>query len=217
MTSEVKKAPRFFVRLRNNIRRRLIAGILVVVPLWLTYVALRYFFRALDGFFAPLLQKWVGFSIPGSGFLLLVLFLYLIGMVTANILGRSLIHFGEAILGRIPFVKNIYQAAKQLIHTISLSGTMGFKRVVLVEYPRRGLRVIAFLTNFIDDQGTGKRSAVVFIPTTPNPTSGVLEMVPEDELIETNLSVEEGIKMVISGGIVAPSNYTSRPPNQKAT
>lgn len=198
------------VRVRNTIRRRLIAGVLVVVPLWLTYVALKFFFRALDGFFAPLVRRWFGVSIPGLGFVLLVLFIYLIGMITANILGRSLVHFGEAILIRIPFVKNVYQAAKQLVQTISLSRTFGFKRVVLVEYPRSGLLAVGFVTNSVEDKGSGKRFSIVFIPTTPNPTSGVFEIVPEDEVIEADLTIEDGIKMVISGGILTPENFMVR-------
>jgi len=201
------KRPSYFVRVGHSIRSRFIAGLLVVTPLWLTYVALRFFFRTLDSFFAPLIRKSFGFSIPGLGFLLLVGFIYLIGMITSNILGRSLFHFWESILHRIPLVRNIYQGAKQLIHTISISKTSGFKRVVLVEYPRSGLYAVGFVTNSVEDKTSGKQFVVVFIPTTPNPTSGVFEMVPENEIIETNLTVEDGIKMVISGGLVTPPNF----------
>ena len=197
------------IRIQNTVRRRLIAGLLVVVPLWVTYVALKYFFRLLDGFFAPLIKRLVGLSIPGLGFLLLIVFVYLVGMVATNILGRALVRFGESLLHRIPIVKNIYQAAKQLVHTLSISKTLGFKRVVLVEYPRQGLRAIAFVTNSITDERTKKRYDVVFIPTTPNPTSGVFELVPEGELTDTTLTIEEGIKMVISGGLVVPKQFST--------
>lgn len=208
MESEMSNKPSsLWIRIIDSIRNQFLAGLLVVAPLWLTYVALKFFFRLLDGFFAPLIHHWIGVSIPGLGFILLFIFLYLIGMITSNILGRSLYHFWEAILNRIPFVKNIYQAAKQLIHTLSLPKTKGFKRVVLVEYPRTGLFAVGFVTNFIEDKRNARQFAIVFIPTTPNPTSGVFEMVPQAELIETNLTVEEGIKMVISGGLVAPGNF----------
>src|SRR3989338_6003956 len=90
------------IRIQNTVRRRLIAGLLVVVPLWVTYVALKYFFRLLDGFFAPLIKRLVGLSIPGLGFLLLIVFVYLVGMVATNILGRALVRFGESLLHRIP-------------------------------------------------------------------------------------------------------------------
>ena len=201
------KRPSYFAHVGQSIRRRFIAGLLVVTPLWLTYVALRFFFRTLDGFFAPLIRKSFGFSIPGLGFLLLLAFIYLIGMITSNILGRSLVHFWESILHRIPLVKNIYQGAKQLIHTISLSKTAGFKRVVLVEYPRQGLLALGFVTNTVQDSVNGKRFVIVFIPHTPNPTSGMFEIVQENEITETGLTVEEGIKMVISGGLITPSNF----------
>lgn len=200
----------FFVRLQTSLRHRFIAGLLVVVPLWLTYIALRFFFRILDGFFAPLVKRSFGFSVPGLGFILLLAFIYLIGMITSNILGRSLVHFWESILTRIPFVKNIYHGAKQLIHTLSLSKNSGFKRVVFVEFPRPGLLAIGFVTSSVQDQANGKRLIGVFIPHTPSPTSGMLEFVPESDIIETRLTIEEGIKMVISGGIVSPPTLAFR-------
>ncbi len=210
MESNTEPRPSYFARATNSVRRRFLAGLLVVAPLWLTYIALKFFFRTLDGFFAPLIKHSFGFSIPGLGFILLIAFIYLIGMITSNILGRSLFHFWESILHRIPFVKNIYQGAKQLIHTVSLSKSTAFKRVVLVEYPRQGMLALGFVTNSIQNEITGKRSVIVFIPHTPSPTSGMFEIVSENEIIETDLTVEEGIKMVISGGLVTPAHFALR-------
>ena len=198
-----------WVRIGHSIRHQLINGLLVAIPLWLTYVALKFFFGLLDGFFAPLIRRSLGFSIPGLGFVLLLIFLYLIGMVMSNILGRSLFQFWENILDRIPLVKNIYQGAKQLIQTISLSKTFGFKKVVLIEYPRPGLRAIGFVTNTFEDKGNHKRYTVVFIPSPPNPINGLFEIVPENEIIETNLSIEEAIKMVVSAGMLMPAHFAS--------
>ncbi len=197
----------FSVKIRHIIQRRLIAGLLVVVPLWLTYIALKFFFFLLDGFFAPIVRRIFGFSIPGLGFLLLVAFIYLIGMITTNIIGKSLIHLGESLLNRIPLVKNIYQGAKQLMHTISMSKTMGFKRVVLIEYPRNGLYAVGFVTNLVEDKRTSRKFIVVFLPTPPNPVNGMFEIVPEEQVIETNLTIEDGIKMVMSAGMITPSNF----------
>ena len=196
-----------FDKIRHTFQRRLIAGLLVLVPLWLTYIALKFFFFLLDGLFAPIVISIFGFSIPGLGFLLLVTFVYLIGMVTTNMIGKSLIHLGESILARIPLVKNIYQAAKQLMQTLSMSKTMGFKRVVLVEYPRNGLLGVGFVTNQVEDKRTGKKFTIVFLPTPPNPFNGVFEVVPDDQVIETTISIEEGIKMVMSAGILTPANF----------
>ena len=195
----------FWIRIRHRVQSRLIAGLLVVVPLWLTYVALKFFFVTLDGFLAPWVERWFGFRFPGFGFVLLFIFIYVIGMVTTNILGRSFVRFGEAILSRIPLVKNIYQGAKQLIHTISLSKTLGFKRVVFIEYPRVGLLAVGFVTNSIVDEKSGKQFTIVFIPTPPNPINGIFEIVPDEDVTETNLTIEEGIKMVISAGMIRPS------------
>ncbi|MBI4372345.1 MAG: DUF502 domain-containing protein [Candidatus Omnitrophica bacterium] len=207
--SKSLKAP-LFLRLRHNIQGKLIAGLLLVVPLWLTYVALKFTFVTLDGFFGDPIRRWLGFSIPGLGFILLLIFLYLIGAVTTNILGRSLVHFWESILNRIPFVKNIYQGAKQLIHTISLSKTFGFKRVVFIEYPRLGSWAVGFVTNSVEDKGSGKRLAIIFLPSPPNPVNGMFVLVPEQDLIETNLTIEDGIKMVVSAGMVMPPTLATR-------
>ena len=208
--SSEKKDKSFLIEIRNSLKRRLLTGLLVVVPLWLTYFALKFFFRTLDSFFAPLLKRFFGMSIPGLGFILLVAFIYLVGMITANIIGKSILQFGESLLNRIPFVKNIYQAAKQLVQTVSFSRSMGFKRVVLVEYPRKGLWAVGFVTNSIELEKEKKRFDVVFIPTTPNPTSGFIEMIPEGEAVEINLTIEEGLKMVISGGLVSPKQIATR-------
>lgn len=197
----------FFFKARHVVQRRLIAGLLVVVPLWLTYVALKFFFFLLDGIFAPIVRRAFGFSIPGLGFLLLIAFIYLIGMVATNMIGKSLIKIGESILNQIPLVKNIYQGAKQLIQTMSLSKTMGFKRVVLIEYPRNGLFAVGFVTNYVEDKRNGKKFIIVFIPTPPNPINGIFEIVPEEQVIETNITIEDGIKMVMSAGILTPPNF----------
>ena len=193
--------------LYQQIKRRLLAGIFFIVPLWLTFMALRFIFLWLDGIFAPLATRLLGFSIPGLGFVLLLIFLYLVGLIAANILGHSIVRFWEAILNRIPFVRNIYQWAKQLIQTISASKGMGFKRVVLIEYPRKNFFAIAFVTNSVQDKQSGKRYTIVFIPSPPNPINGFFGMLVEEEIIETDLSIEEGIKMVISGGLVTPEQF----------
>ncbi|MBI4394909.1 MAG: DUF502 domain-containing protein [Candidatus Omnitrophica bacterium] len=209
---ETKNQPtktQFILRMRQNVQGKLIAGLLIVVPLWLTYVALKFLFFTLDGFFGPLITRSIGFAIPGLGFILLLIFLYLIGAVTTNILGRSLVHFWESVLERIPLVKNIYHGAKQLIQTISLSKTFGFKRVVFIEYPRLGSWAIGFLTNSVEDKGSGKHLAIIFLPSPPNPINGMFVMIPEQDVIETNLTIEDGIKMVVSAGMVMPPLLTT--------
>jgi uncharacterized membrane protein len=208
MTAEKSSKPSLFIRIARHARGRLVAGLLVVVPLWLTYVALNFFFKKLDSIFAPVVDKWLGISFPGLGFIFLFAFLYLIGVIATNIVGRSLINFGESIVNRIPLVKNLYQATKQLLQSISFSRGMGFKKVVFIEYPRAGLKALAFVTNtIVDEREKDQRYLTVFIPTTPNPTSGVFELVPESQAMPANMTIEEGIKMVISGGLMIPQTF----------
>lgn len=203
--SEPNKSSHIFIF--QQIRRRLIAGLFFIVPLWLTFLALKFVFSWLDGIFAPLTARVLGFSVPGLGFAALLVFLYLVGLIATNILGHSIVRFWEAILSRIPFVRNIYQWAKQLIQTISASKGMGFKRVVLIEYPRKSFFALAFVTNSVQDKRSGKRYTIVFIPSPPNPVNGFFGMLADEEIIETDLTIEEGVKMIISGGLVTPEQF----------
>lgn len=190
-------------RMGGNIRSRILTGILVVVPLGVTVLVLRFFFNMVDGMLQPTLKAALGHTIPGLGLLLTVILLYGIGLFASWVLGRRLIHWGEAILKRIPLVKNIYAAAKQVVETLSLPKSQAFKRVVLIEFPRPGMWVVAFVTGEVYNSD-GKKLIKLFVPTTPNPTSGYLELVPEDQVRGTNMSVEDGIKMLVSGGILSP-------------
>lgn len=190
-------------RIGRNIRARILTGILVVVPLGLTVLVLRFFFNMVDGILQPALKTAFGRAMPGLGLLLTVILLYGIGLLASWVLGRRLIHWGESLLKRIPLVKNVYTAAKQVVETLSLPKGQAFKRVVLIEFPRPGLWVVGFVTGEVYNSD-GQKLIKLFIPTTPNPTSGYLELVPEDQVRETTLTVEEGIKMLVSGGIISP-------------
>jgi len=187
----------------SNIRSRILTGILVVVPLGITLWILWFFFRLVDRILQPVLEATLGYRIPGLGFILTLILLYGIGLFASWVLGRRLIHLGESLLKRIPLVKSIYTSAKKVIEVLSLPKSQAFKRVVLIEYPRKGLWVPAFVTGELYDQN-GRKFLRVYVPTTPNPTSGMLEIVPEDEVFETNISVEDGVKMIVSGGILSP-------------
>ncbi len=191
-------------RIGRNIRSRILTGILVVVPLGVTILVLRFFFNMVDGILQPALKTALGYTIPGLGLILTGVLLYGIGLFASWVLGRRLIHWGESLLKRIPLVKNIYTAAKQVVETLSLPQKQAFKRVILVEFPRPGMWVVAFVTGEVYNNTDGKKLIKLFIPTAPNPTSGYLELVPEDQVKETNMSVEDGIKMIVSGGILSP-------------
>lgn len=190
-------------RIGRNIRARILTGILVVVPVGITLWILWFFFRLVDGMLQPAVQKAIGRTIPGSGLILTVILLYGIGLFASWVLGRRLIHWGESILRRIPLVKNIYTAVKQVVEALSRPKGQAFKRVVLIEFPRPGLWAVALVTGEIYNS-EGKKLLKLFIPTALNLASGSLELVPEEQVRETNMSIEEGIKMVVSGGILSP-------------
>lgn len=196
-----------------TLRKYLIAGLLVWLPLAATVVLIRLVIGLLDGIvlllppeFRP--QALLGFSIPGMGLFLAIVILLFTGMLAANLVGRRLVALWEAILGRIPLVRTIYNAVKQISATILDSEGKSFRKVVLVEYPKDGIWSIGFLTNrevTVETGASGEMMTAVFIPTTPNPTSGFIVLFPTDEVHELDMSVEDGIKFVISMGVIVPA------------
>lgn len=200
----------------KHLRARLVSGLLVLVPLAITLFILNFILSFLTSFVRPLLRPWVGelpeYVLTLVALLATVTIIYLFGLITNHILGRRAIHWGERLLLRLPIVKSIYSASKQVVDTFSSSTKEAFQAVVLVEFPRRGSLAVGFITgSLLDPQG--KTLYRVFIATTPNPTSGFLIIFPEDDVTFTDISVEEGIKMVVSGGMLSPKQYqaVSRP------
>ena len=136
-----------------------------------------------------------------------------VGFLTAGLIGRYIIKLGERIIQRLPIIRSVYGALKQIFESVLASSSESFREVVLVEYPRRGIWAIAFITGITKEEVqniTDNEMVNIFLPTTPNPTSGFLLFVPKDELIQLNMTVEEGIKMVISGGIVTPKDKNAK-------
>jgi uncharacterized membrane protein len=196
-------------KIELHIRSRVISGVLVIIPLWITYLVLKMLFRAMASVLVPLLDDLplpIEISDQVLALIAVIIFLvsvYLIGVVTAFVIGRRLVAVGERMIMRIPVVKSIYSAAKQVVDTFSITDKTQFKSVVFLEFPRPGLYVVGFITGMLTDS-TGRRLFKVFVPHTPNPTGGFLELTTEDQLIHTNLSVEEGIKMIVSAGVISP-------------
>ncbi len=198
----------------STLRRWLVAGILVWAPLAITLWVINVLIGFMDKTILLLPEAYrpenlFGFNIPGLGAVLAVGVVLLTGALVANILGRSLVNFGERILDRIPLVRSIYSAVKQVIETFFSHDSRSFRKVLLVEYPRRDCWSIAFLSGDpvgeVQDK-TEKHVLTVFVPTAPNPTSGFVIMVPQDEIIELDMTVEEGFRMVISLGVVVPKS-----------
>ncbi len=199
----------------SYLRRYLIAGLLVWMPLGITILVARMLIRWLDGSIMLLPEAYrpenlVGFSIPGLGVLLSLAALLLTGVLVANFFGRRLVKLGEDVLARIPLVRSVYSGAKQLAETVFSDTGESFRKVVLVEFPRPGLWTIAFLTGTDIGEAqrkTGRDVVNVYVPTTPNPTGGYFVMVPREDLVELQMSVDDGLKMLMSMGAVVPGAY----------
>lgn len=193
----------------------LVAGILILIPVAVTVFILVQIFRFMDGIFAPVVSRVLGRAlgaeapvhIPGLGLLLTLLLILLIGWLSTNVAGRRLLRSGERVLLRLPVAKSIYGATKGILEALSKDQAEAFKRVVLVEYPKKDLFAIGFVTGGARWGRIDERLGdllLVFVPTTPNPTSGFLLLVPRGEAIDLPITVEEGVRMVVSGGILVP-------------
>lgn len=210
--------PRFTARLRAYF----FAGVLVTAPLAITFWLVWQVIAWIDRSIKPLIpahynpETYLPFSVPGIGLIVALVFLTLVGALTAGFVGRLVIRMSERILARMPVVRSIYGATKQIFETVLAQSSRAFRDVVLVEYPRRGMWAIGFITGTTEGEIQELTEDVVvnvFLPTTPNPTSGFLLFVPKSDLIYLSMSVEEGIKMVVSGGIVTPPDR--RPPEAR--
>ena len=194
------------------LKKYIIAGLLVWLPFAATVVIVKLLIDLLDKTILLLPPEWhpvalVGFSIPGFGIILALSILLLTGMLAANLFGRRFVEIWERILNKIPLVRSIYSSIKQISNTIFDPSGKSFRKVVMLQYPRKGVWSIGFLTN--DNVGdemsaVDDRLVAVFIPTTPNPTSGFIVMVRNDEITELDMSVEEGFKFIISIGVIIP-------------
>jgi len=197
-----------------RLRNYLLAGIIVTAPISITFFIVWQVVDFFDETASTLIpsrynpETYLPFSMPGLGFVLVLALITLVGWFTASLLGRSMMRFGERVLHRMPVVRSIYGTLKQIFETVLANSSRSFREVVLVEYPRRGLWAIAFVTGptrgEVGEVMGGEELVNVFLPTTPNPTSGFLLFVPRRDLVHLAMSIEEGMKMVISGGIVTP-------------
>ena len=200
---------------KRRIRNVFLAGLLITLPITLTVFILIFLFKSLDTL-SPVFTHWLillgapipeGYRIPFLGVVMTFIIVFLVGAVTTNIFGKKILNLWEGIVEKIPFVRRIYKGTKQVVSSFATMDTKSFTKVVLIEFPRRGAHAIAFVTG--ETKGelrrlTGDNHMKVFIPTTPNPTSGFIVFADPSEYTELNMTIEEGIKYVVSGGIVSP-------------
>ncbi len=193
------------MHLRVLLKRYFVTGLLVTLPIAGTYFVLSALLRALEGVLGELLRTHLeAHYYPGLGISVLLLGIFLVGLLTANVLGRWFVKLYERILKKLPVVRSVYSAIKSVVRTVSMQGQDNFKGVVLVEFPRRGTWLLAFVVNdtageISDNLGEGFLN--LFVPTSPNPTSGYLLFVSQDDVRYLDVSVEEAMKMIMSGGI----------------
>ena len=210
MTENDAKAPARKPGFLGRLRSWFLTGLLVTAPVLLTVYITWAAIELIDGQVASILpgfNKLVVANIPGAGLIIGLILITVIGAVAAGFLGRWLIGLGESILNRMPVVRTIYGASKQILETVISAQSDAFRDAVLVEYPRRGLWVIGFVTGGTKGEVAERMDGNmvnVFIPTTPNPTSGFLLFCPRNEVIYLDMSVEDAVKLVVSGGIVHP-------------
>lgn len=196
----------------KSIRSYLLAGLVVWLPILVTFVILRFIVDLLDQTMALLPRAYqpeqlIGFHLPGLGVVLSLLLLVITGLLATNFLGQRLVRWSESILARIPLVRSIYNAAKQVIHAIFATNSEAFRKVLLVEYPRKGMWSLAFQTGITTEEvnrHTGTEMLSIFVPTTPNPTSGFLMVIPKSDVIELSMTIDEALKFIISLGVMQP-------------
>ena len=212
---------RFFNWLKSIIRGYFLAGLLVILPLGAVIFVISAILRLMDRTLGVIPQKfhpeaYLPFKIPGLGLALFIAIVLVTGVLVKNYIGRRVVDFGEYMVSKIPLVRPLYGAVKQLILAIFGDAHDAFKRVVLVEYPRKGVYSLAFVTaktsGEIQEQMGGTKMISIFLPTTPNPTSGFFLVLPEEDTIPLSMSVEEAFKLLISGGVVEPGGNASQFP-----
>jgi uncharacterized membrane protein len=191
----------------THFKTRIASGLVVLIPLVITLAVIRFLFDFTSGILLPVIdpavEDWPALARAGLSLLILVVVVYLLGALATNIVGRRVLSIGEGVVLRLPFVKVVYSISKQVVAAFQGQGSQAFKAVVFVEFPQPGMRAVGFVTSRMTRED-GSVWNTVFVPTTPNPTTGFLQLIPQERLEQTGYTVEEGIKMVMSLGVLVP-------------
>lgn len=196
------------------LQRYLIAGLLIWTPILVTFFVIRFLIQMVDNSMAVLPKPWqpqhiIGIQVPGIGLVFALIIIFVTGLLATNFFGRRLVQLWDAFINRLPLIRTIYSSVKQVMDTVFSPTSNSFRRVLLVEYPRRGLWSIAFQTaeccQAVEDY-TGQTMVSIFLPTTPNPTSGFFMMLPEEQVVVIDMSVDQALRMIISLGVVQPKS-----------
>ena len=197
--------------LKNHFKNKLFTGILILTPLGITLLVLSFLFKTIDGWFAPIMKGVLGekYYRIGMGLLVTILLVYFAGLVVSNIIGRKLVGVGERVLTKIPLVREIYAPVKQFVQmTLTPSSNNAFKRAVVVKPVGASIRLVGFITGEVRENGNPVPLLSVFVPTTPNPTTGFLLLCDPAIVYETNMKAETAMKLIVSGGLVGSDDLT---------
>jgi uncharacterized membrane protein len=204
---------RYVFMLKTLLKRYFLTGLLVIIPIWGTILILKGLFVAVDGILGDLLVRLVpSHYVPGLGILALVVLIFSAGLFATNFMGRRIVKWWEDLLNRVPLVRGIYSTLKSVMDILSFSDHASYNRVVLIQFPKNGHYCIAFVTGVTkgEMQDLAQEPLIhVYVPTSPNPTSGYFLLVPEHEITSVDMSVEEAMKLIVSGGLCSPSTSLS--------
>ncbi|MEX5216555.1 MAG: DUF502 domain-containing protein [Nitrospira sp.] len=191
-----------------SLKRYFLTGLLVIIPIWGTILILKTLFVSLDGILGDVAARFItpGRYVPGLGIVALILLIFFTGLFAANVIGRHIVRQWEGILNRVPVVRGIYSTIKSMMDILSFAERESYRRVVLIQFPKNGHYCFAFVTGVTkgDMQDLNGALVHVYVPTSPNPTSGYFLLVPEADIIPVNISVEEAMKLIVSGGLYTP-------------
>jgi uncharacterized membrane protein len=196
----------------QHVKRYFVGGLLIMVPFIITFLVLRFLFDTVDGILAPLLHNLLGYYRTGLGLLTTLLIILLAGVLTRNLLGAQLYSIGDRLAARVPLIRMIYSGSKQLLESLARPNAGSFHEVALIEYPRQGLYSLCFVSkrSRIEINGVGREYCTCFVPSTPTPITGMTVVVPAEQVIAVDMSVEEGVKFFVSGGVVSPDLIKNR-------
>jgi uncharacterized membrane protein len=205
---EEKTVPAPKISFGRKIRNQFVAGLLVMIPLGATILILVWLFNSIDHILQPIINAVFGRHLPGVGFGVTIILIYLAGVIATNVIGHRLIKWGDSLLDKVPIFRLVYRSIRQILASFSVANNT-FMQVVMVDFPHKGMKAMAFVTNEITGQD-GKKSYTILIPTAPNPTTGFMQIVKEEDITHTKISVDEAIKMIVSAGKVMPEEVCTK-------
>jgi uncharacterized membrane protein len=193
----------------KKLRAQFMAGILVVVPVSASILILIWIFTTIDDILQPIVRAIAGHSIPGVGFGVTVVIIYLAGVIVRNVIGKRLMKYGDSLMMRVPVFRGLYTGIRQIVRSVTVPDKTGFMQVVLVEFPRKEMWTLGFVTKEMT-AANGEKLINILIPTSPTPWSGFFQIVKEKDIIRTQISIEDAVKMIVSGGMNTPPDFQNK-------